>query len=573
MDQNNKNTNLSDSDLICELLLDEKLITEEKLEQAKSGHMNPNEPFEFTLTEMGFTTIEDIGKVLEKYHKVKFVDVLNLENYHLLDIFPEKLLRKYGVVPVDVIEDKMILAMRNPKDINVIDDIQLLTGYKIEARLMLQSSFQKLIDRRFPVDDVEQIVSELDIPDTMDESKIAAGLKSQLEVSAPIIKLINNIIKSAVKMRASDIHVECQEMSVIFRCRVDGLLRTIQIVPKELQPHIISRLKVMCDMDIVQTRLPQDGQMQINVLNRSVNFRASFLPSKYGEKVVLRVLDKNSFVVNLSGIGMPNEIETKIEQILEEPDGMFVVTGPTGSGKTSTLYSMINYLKSPYKNILTLEDPVEFELLSGRPKEGGITQVNINSSVGLDFAQSLRAALRQDPDIIFVGEIRDEETATIAMRASLTGHLVLSTLHTLSSSETVTRLRDMGIEPYLIASCLKGALAQRLVRVLCPKCKSQYSPPPGVLKRLNLTEEQTKDTQLFRPKGCDYCGNTGYYGRIGVFELLIMSDEIKELLLEGATVTKIRESAIKAGTKTLWHDAMMAVIQGKTTVAEIMRVL
>ena len=391
----------------------------------------------------------------------------------------------------------------------------------------------------------------------------------------PVVKLVDTILSEAVRVKASDIHIEPQEKAVFVRYRIDGILHTKERIPKEVQLAMTSRMKVLADMNITERRLPQDGQAKAHIQKRDIDFRVSTLPAKYGEKIVVRVLDKTNFALGLEHMGFLPETQTKFEEMLGAGSGILLVTGPTGSGKTTTLYSALNRIKSSSKNIITLEDPIEYDLLSGKARESGITQVQINPRIGFTFASALRACLRQDPNIILVGEIRDEETCRIATNAALMGHLVLSTIHTNDAVSTVTRLLDMGIEPYLIASSLNGVLAQRLVRVLCRNCREAYTPPKKVLQSLNVRQilDVSGEIVFYRPRGCELCDGSGYAGRAGIFELLTITESIRDLILEKAKLSALREAAAREGTVSMKQNGIQLVSQGATTMAEVMRVL
>ncbi|HPP76547.1 MAG TPA: GspE/PulE family protein, partial [Armatimonadota bacterium] len=383
---------------------------------------------------------------------------------------------------------------------------------------------------------------------------------------APVIRLANLIISRAVQDGASDIHIEPGRDAVRVRFRVDGILHEALAVPKKIQASLISRVKIMAEMDIAEKRAPQDGRIGAVIDGRQFDFRVSTLPSVYGEKIVLRVLDKSSISIGLNKLGLLPETMERFESLIVRTYGIILVTGPTGSGKSTTLYSVLSKLNSGEKNILTIEDPVEYEL-------AGITQVQINSRAGLTFAAGLRTMLRQDPNIVMVGEIRDAETAIIATEAALTGHLVLSTLHTNDAPGAITRLIDMGIEPFLISSGVIGVLAQRLVRCICTKCKEQYKPPLDAVKRLGIPLDEGSSVTFYRGKGCDYCKGTGYKGRIGIYELMIMNDKIRDLVLTRASSHTIREAAIQTGMKTLKEDAMEKILLGTTSREESLRVI
>ena len=388
---------------------------------------------------------------------------------------------------------------------------------------------------------------------------------------APVVLAVDRLFELALVQRASDIHLEPQVRGLFVRFRVDGMLRTIHEYPITAAPAIVSRIKIMASMDIAEKRLPQDGQIRTQIGKRDIELRISTLPGKYGEKVVIRVLDKTKTAINLGELDMNPLTQSRFEMAIDKPQGIILVTGPTGSGKTTTLYSALSRLRSPMLNIITLEDPIEYELLSGSGDESGVTQVQMNPKIGLTFATSLRASLRQDPDVIMLGEIRDKETAETAMRASMTGHLVFSTLHTNGAPDTISRLRDIGVDAYLVASTLNAVMAQRLMRLLCPECKEPYTLPARMMESLFAHRPKSQAPALCRPRGCEHCQETGYWGRQGIFELLLVSEEIKQLIMTGARTEEVCDLAKKQGMATLRQSGLELVYRGLTTVDEVFR--
>jgi type II secretory ATPase GspE/PulE/Tfp pilus assembly ATPase PilB-like protein len=386
-----------------------------------------------------------------------------------------------------------------------------------------------------------------------------------------IPRIVDTLFLLAQDHRASDIHLEPQVDDFFIRFRIDGVLHTVQTLPKTVMAAVISRIKVLANLDIAEKRLPQDGQIVTTIGKKELDMRVSTLPAKYGEKTVIRLLDKSGAIIDMGHLGMEPTLQSQLEMLIERPQGMFLVTGPTGSGKSTTLYSIIKKLKSPLKNIITLEDPIEYELLGAGSKEAGITQVQIHSKIGLTFAAGLRSALRQDPDVIMLGEIRDQETAEVAMKSAMTGHLVLSTLHTNDAPSAISRLRDMGAEAYLITSTLMGVMAQRLVRVLCMHCRESYEPPMRTLKNLFPEEKLQKAVILYRPKGCPKCQSTGYWGRKGIYELIIVNDLYRELIQSGARTDALKKQAHQEGVRTLRESGMDLVYEGFTSVEEVFR--
>ncbi|OGR88980.1 MAG: hypothetical protein A2992_07085 [Elusimicrobia bacterium RIFCSPLOWO2_01_FULL_59_12] len=388
---------------------------------------------------------------------------------------------------------------------------------------------------------------------------------------APIVRVVDKLFEMALSRRASDIHLEPQEQGLFLRFRIDGGLQTIHQFPREACPAIVSRIKILAAMDIAEKRLPQDGQIRTKVRDRDIEMRISTLPGKYGEKVVIRLLDKSVAAMDLGQMGMAPKTQSQFEMIIDKPQGIILVTGPTGSGKTTTLYSVLTRLRSPLKNIITLEDPIEYELMSEADDEAGVTQVQLNPKIGLTFSAGLRASLRQDPDVIMVGEIRDKETAEVAMKAAMTGHLVLSTLHTNSAPETVGRLLDIGIDSYLIASTVISVMAQRLMRLLCETCKEAYQPPARMLQNLFPGLKTGTIPTLYRPKGCARCQDAGYCGRQGIFELMPVTDELKRLIQAEASVEELKKLAQDQGMATLRQSGLDLVCRGFTTIEEVFR--
>ncbi|MCC6483834.1 MAG: type II secretion system ATPase GspE [Armatimonadetes bacterium] len=555
------------------------LITEEQLADvlAKQGHINRDQSLGDMLVSMGLITERDRVRCLGDQWGVKFVD---LADYPLdtdaVKSLAQSIARRYKVVPLARENGKLTLAMKNPLDIFAIDEIRLITGAEIEPVIATEEDVVQALNRAYRSEtEVSAVVSDVirdissDLVDITEHEKEEEESIEQLRTlseEAPIIKLANMIISRAISDGASDLHMEPQKSILKVRFRIDGIMHEALDVPKKAQGSLTSRFKIMADMDIAEKRAPQDGRISARVNERDYDFRVSTLPSVYGEKIVMRVLDKGSIHVGLNKLGiLPHTLE-RFENLISRAYGIILVTGPTGSGKSTTLYSILAKLNSGEKNILTLEDPVEYDL-------EGITQTMVNPKAGLTFASGLRTMLRQDPDIIMVGEIRDQETALIAMEAALTGHLVLSTLHTNDASGAITRLVDMGIEPFLIASALIGVNAQRLLRTICPKCKESYQPPPDAIKRLGMQVDDPDKLTFFRGKGCGHCKGIGYKGRIGIYELMPITDQLRDLILARASSYAVKEAAVEQGMKTLRDDAMEKILLGMTTLEESLRVI
>lgn len=485
-------------------------------------------------------------------------------------LIPEDMARRHQLIVIDKDEDKLTIAMANPLDVFAYDEIKIRLGYNIEAVLSYGEDINKALDEVFGVtDEWDQVIDKIEnMPVTVlkeeereaDISGVTAGEE------APVVALVNLIILRAVKEKASDIHIETiSDETLKVRYRIDGILHDVMSLPRQLHLAVISRVKIMSDLDIAERRLPQDGRIQVNVSGRKINIRVSVLPTVNGEGVVLRILDPVSILLELNSLGFSKDMLPKFESLIKKSNGIILVTGPTGSGKSTTLYTTLNILNSTEKKIMTIEDPVEYKLK-------GINQVQAKPKIGLTFAAGLRSFLRQDPDIMLVGEIRDKETAEIAVQAALTGHLVLSTLHTNDAPSSVIRLIDMGVEPFLISSSVIGVLAQRLVRKICPKCKKETASTPDTTKILEEYEIDVSKITLYKGKGCSHCKDTGYKGRIAIFELMIITDNIRDLITRNVTTGKLREAAIKEGMCLLKEDGLKKVHEGITTIDEILRV-
>lgn len=567
----------SREELLGKLLVEGGSVSPDGLEKALSEQRKTGLRLERILTKLKIAKEEDIAKALKKYYKVEYVDLKNKDlKSDILDFIPEHVVKQYEVIPVEINEKekRVTLAMANPRDVIAIDHVSLITGYNVSPVVAMEADIIDLISEYYETKALEGIIVEdIEIGEEIPEEEATAERLKRLSEEAPIIKLVNSIITKAVQSRASDIHLEPQDRSFFVRFRVDGLLQTAYMLPKKLQMAIISRVKIMSNLDIAEKRHPQDGQVRLKIMGRDIDLRVSSLPSKFGEKIVLRVLDKASFLLGLGQLGFSPQKQAEFEEFITRPAGIILIVGPTGSGKTTTLYAAVNRIKSPQKNIITLEDPIEYELLAGKAHDVGVTQMQIDSKIDLTFAAGLRAILRQDPDVIMIGEIRDLETAEIAIRSALVGRLVLSTLHTSTAPESVTRLLDMGIEPFLIASSVIGVVSQRLVHVLCEHCKEAYEPPLDSLKRLNIHPQKGTMITFYRAKGCKQCADSGYSGRMGVFEIMRMDDKIRELILKRVSTSSVRHQAVVAGMKTLWDNGLELVLKGITSVEELFRVI
>jgi type IV pilus assembly protein PilB len=544
-------------------LVSKGVISAEQLTKAKDEMGRTGLPIEKALERLGFISQVDIAQSLADSMGVPFMDL----NGYLIDgdvvkLIPEETAKKYMAVPIFKIGDRLTVAMTDPLDIKAIDDIRTKSKMAtIEPVLSTADMIQGTIDQYYGAQGNIKELAEGLTPEKLEEKIRSVKGAGEVTEEAPVIKLVNLIVMQAVKDRASDIHIEPEENMVRVRYRIDGILREAQELPKHLQNVLASRIKVMARMDISETRNPQDGRVQLKMESRNLDLRVSTFPTVFGENIVIRILDKTSVLLGLSELGFGDNDLKEFNKIIQRPNGILLVTGPTGSGKTTTLYAALSTINSMERNIITIEDPVEYEIPL-------IRQTQINPRAGLTFANGLRSILRQDPDVIMVGEIRDKETAEIAIQASLTGHLVFSTLHTNDAASSLTRLLDMGVEPYLIATSVIAILAQRLVRLICPYCKEKYTPPPEVLKGLHINEK----FDAYHGKGCPKCKNTGFLGRIGIFEMLLINDDIKEMITSKRSAGEIKKKAISQGMRTLFEDGLEKIKKGDTTIEEVLRV-
>ncbi len=601
-----------------QILIASSIITEEQLKQALNTQKKEGGRLGTNLVKLSFITEEKLVAFLSKQYGVP---AINLTEYKIdgavLKLVPADMAKKYLIMPVARVGATLTIAMADPSNVFAIDDVKFMTGYNVEVVVSTESAIMSAITSYYlgrgenvlatstssqpkasaasailqakdytlndddlntgadafgaadegpqvSVDDFDSIVGNaLDGVDVMEEKEDAEVVK---EVEAPIVKLVNGIFVNAIKSGASDIHVEPYEQSLRVRYRVDGVMYTVMNLPTKIRAALTSRIKIMSKLDIAERRLPQDGRIKLKLgKKRDIDFRVSVLPCLFGEKTVLRLLDKGNLQVDLTKLGFEQAAMDDFMEALSKPYGMILVTGPTGSGKTTTLYSALNHLNKPDTNIMTAEDPVEFNFM-------GINQVQVREEIGLTFASALRSFLRQDPDIIMVGEIRDFETAEIGVKAALTGHLVLSTLHTNDAPGTISRLLNMGIEPFLVSSAVILILAQRLARRICAQCKMEDPIPPQALVKIGFSEEEARSVKVFRGKGCPACNNTGYKGRVALYEVMLIKDEIKELVLEGASTTEIKKAAIRLGLKTLRMSGKTKIVEGVTTIDEVLRV-
>ncbi len=563
-----------------DLLVDAGLITKEQLEEALKIQEKDNERLGTILVKLGYLTEEEITSFLSKQYGIPAV---NLEHFEIsedvIKRIPSDIARKYMLIPITRTGSTLTVAMADPTNIYALDDIKFLTGLNVEPVVASELSIKKAIDKYYGSEtqiELRKVVEDLegdfgedaDLEVVEDEEEIDLDSLVASVEEAPVVKFVNMMLMDAVKKGASDIHVEPYEKFYRVRFRIDGVLHEVMKPPLSMKDAITSRIKIMSKLDIAEKRLPQDGRIKLKMKlegkRKELDFRVSVLPTLFGEKIVMRILDPEKLMLDMTKLGFEQESLDKFLYNIKKPYGMVLVTGPTGSGKTNTLYSAISQLNQPETNIMTAEDPVEFNL-------PGINQVNVRDEIGLTFAAALRSFLRQDPNIILVGEIRDFETAEIAIKAALTGHLVLSTLHTNDAPSTISRLMNMGIEPFLVATSVNLICAQRLVRRVCKNCKEEVKIPKKTLLDIGFKEEELKGLKVYKGKGCDVCNGTGYKGRVGLYEVMEVSDTIKDLILSGATALDLREQAIKEGMITLRRSGLIKIKDGITSIEEVLR--
>jgi len=550
------------------MLIAEGLLNQDQLDRALKEQKRLGGRLGSVLRSLKYVTEEDIIRVLGRQMGIPHMALSSIIiDPDVIELVPELAARRHQVLPLFKKAGALTLAMADPLNVFAIDDIQQATGCRISPVVVTEEELLRAIDRYYGGPGVPQGAlreTELRPLEKTSESPADSAVPAE---DSPVIKFVNTLIAQAVKEGASDIHVEPEGETIRIRYRVDGLLRDVMTVPKALQAGIASRIKVMADLDIAERRVPQDGRVEVDVAGKPIDIRLSTLPSILGEKIVMRLLDKGSVLLGLKELGFSEATLPRFERLAQRPYGLILVTGATGSGKTTTLYSLLQSINTPEKNIVTIEDPVEYQLKR-------ITQVQVNPKAGITFANGLRSILRQDPDVVMVGEIRDRETATIAIQAALTGHLVMSTLHTNDAAGAVARLVDMGAEPFLIASALTAVVAQKLVRKICQKCKTAYLPPRELIEELGLASPSSETDQVSWAKGtgCKACRASGYTGRIGIYELLPIDDAVRALVISRSSSSEIRKLAHAAGNRSLRIEGLAKVFEGITTLEEILRV-
>ena len=560
-----------------DLMVKEKLISPEQLVHALEHQKKNGGRLGSCLIKLGLVTDEDVTTFLSRQYGVPSINLSFFEvDPEVVKLVPEDTARRYEVVPLSRVGSSLTIAMVDPTNVFAMDDIKFMTGFNVEPVVASESSIRETIDRFYAQaqgDALSKVMEEFEEGDEVleleaGEDELSEGELEKAAGDAPVVKLVNIILREAVNRGASDIHMEPYEKEYRVRYRVDGMLQTVMTPPFKMRDGIISRVKIMSKLDIAEKRLPQDGRIMIRFQKdgkmKQLDFRVSVLPTLYGEKVVMRLLDKENLRLDMTKLGFEQESLDKFERAILKPWGMVLVTGPTGSGKTNTLYSSVSRLNSPDTNIVTAEDPVEFQL-------HGVNQVQMKEQIGLNFAAALRSFLRQDPNIILVGEIRDFETAEVAIKAALTGHLVLSTLHTNDAPSTISRLMNMGIEPFLVATSVQLICAQRLVRRICSNCKEPDKMPLQAMIDAGYTPQEAQEVVTCKGKGCDKCNQKGYKGRAGLYEVMEMTDDLRELVLVGASSLELKKKAVELGMITLRRSGLIKVRDGVTTLEEIVR--
>src|SRR5712671_2764870 len=589
---------------IGELLLKEKLITPEQLQQALTQQKANGGKLGYNLVKMGFVKDEQITALLSKQYGVPAISLAQFKiDPTIVKLVPTETARKYQMIPLSRSGSTLTIAMTDPTNVFAMDDIKFMTGYTVEPVVASEVAITDAIEKYYPsakggaaaaggkggkpgaagavtgstlemasrgLEELQNsLVGGADDVEVLEElQEISAEALARQGEEAPVVRLVNVVLMSAIQKGASDIHIEPYEKELRVRYRIDGILYNIMAPPMKYRDAIVSRVKIMSKLDISEKRLPQDGRIKIRYNEsgepKEIDFRVSVLPTLFGEKIVLRLLDKDKLMLDMTKLGFESESLVKFEEAIARPWGMVLVTGPTGSGKTNTLYSSIAKINTPETNIMTAEDPVEFNL-------AGVNQVQVKENIGLNFAAALRSFLRQDPNIILVGEIRDFETAEIAVKAALTGHLVLSTLHTNDAPSTINRLMNMGIEPFLVASSVHLICAQRLVRRICTHCKQPQPHAPAALLQAGFSADESESVKPMKGKGCERCNNSGYKGRVGLYEVMEVAEELRELILVGASGLELRRKAIDEGMITLRRSGLRKVMAGMTSIEEVVR--
>jgi type IV pilus assembly protein PilB len=567
-------------DKLGELLVRTGRINQTQLNEALALQKDQGGRVGTNLVKLGYLTEKQLIDSLSQHFKVPSVDLNGLDiDEAVLKIIPADLARKYTILPVSKTGATITVAMIDPTNVFAMDDVKFMTGYRVEPVIASESAIRVTIDRYYGSThaiELKKVMEDLseesatgsDLEVLEEEEDLDLATLEEESEQAPVVKLVNLVLTDAIKRGASDIHIEPYEKEYRVRYRIDGILYEMMHPPLKLKEAITSRCKIMARLDIAEKRLPQDGRIKIKTKisgkSKDLDYRVSVLPTLFGEKIVMRLLDKDKLMLDMTKLGFEAESLRKFEAAILKPYGMVLVTGPTGSGKTNTLYSALQRINTPEVNIMTAEDPVEFNL-------SGINQVQTREQIGLNFAAALRSFLRQDPNIVLVGEIRDFETAEVAIKAAMTGHLVLSTLHTNDAPSSISRLMNMGIEPFLVATSVHLIVAQRLVRRICTFCKEPLEVPPAALVQAGFSEHESRTLKLFRGRGCERCSNTGYKGRVGLYEVLEIEDELREMILSGGSAFELRQKAVQLGMMTLRGSGLQKIRDGMTTLEEVVR--
>jgi len=567
-DASNRDTQLATTrplrkvrDRFGEILLAQGIINENQLEEAVKLQKTKRKKLGVLLIELGYCGAEQVQRALAIQLGVDFVDVRGLEfTDEQLSLISSKFITSYKVLPYRRQNNRLYVVMSDPLDYSVIQSLELATDAIIQPLIGVEEDIKKVIYEHFGAKQTaEQLIADL----SDDEDAVKEEEEADVN-DAPVVRLVNSVLENAIREKASDIHIEPEEKQTCVRLRIDGRLHRAMTIPKQIQSAVISRLKIMGRMDIAEKRIPQDGKIKTRLDNRPIDIRVNTLPTVWGEKLVMRILDQSAALVPLEKLGFREDEKEVISKLIKSPNGIILVCGPTGSGKSTTLYSILSKVATSEINVTTVEDPVEYQM-------PGINQVNTNPKAGMTFASVLKSLMRQDPDVIMVGEIRDKETAEIAVQASLTGHLVISTIHTNDAPSTVSRLFHMGLEPFAVSAALIGVIAQRLLRRICEDCKEAVDITEEQMKLLKPYFGKETPTQIFKGKGCKICHDTGYKGRVGIYEIMMITPELREQIINRANTDKLRESAIKQGMKQLYDSGMLKVIDGITTIEEVFR--
>lgn len=559
----------SQYDLLLKKLIDKKLLTQSLIDEAVEEEKKTGKNIFRILVDHGYINENVLLDTVASWLSIELVDLAKVKiEQDAINKISASSAKFYNIVPLKIKGDAVVVAVSNPLNMKLADDLRFVTGLNIKMVIAKEDDIKKMVERYYGEE-------EESLGDVINEAEKTSGktaIKGERDIDklkeiasqAPVVKLLNMVLLRAIREKASDVHFEPFENDYKIRYRIDGVCYDAAHPPKNLSLAVSSRIKVMANLDVAESRLPQDGRIMMDIGGKNVDLRVSVLPTLYGESIVMRVLDKSVVSLSLDQLGMNDDVKSKLREAIQRPNGILLTTGPTGSGKTTTLYSCLREINKIEYKIITVEDPVEYDI-------EGIIQVAINPKIDLTFSKTLRHMLRQDPDVLMVGEIRDTETAEIAIQSALTGHLVFSTLHTNDAPGAITRLIDMGVEPYLITSTVRVVVAQRLVRVICSKCKKPYEPQKGELSELGISAEKIKGARFYKGEGCSECNGSGYKGRIGIYELFIMDDKLEELVVKRASSAAIRSVAQEAGMKTLREDGVAKILEGVTTVEEVLR--